>query len=119
MRDIGLECSRGRATNWLATVTESDDATEVSLTGKSLRFRVALDWDDAHLIELSTGSGITHANQATNTGEATIALAAADTSIAAFSTSRATHAVYQLDLIDGSSTYTVARGRLTVKPSLA
>jgi hypothetical protein len=113
-----LFCFRARSKKWQVTVTDSD-GTAINLTGKTLRFRAAASWDAGHLIELSSGAGITHADQSSSPGVATISLSPALTDTTDFATTRTTRLDYMLDLIDGSDTFTAQSGPLNVQPSLA
>lgn len=105
-----------RGDNKTIRVTVSDANGPLNLTSKTLEFTAKRNKDDAAaFIQKTTGAGITHLTQSGGTlGQADVALVAGDTSgLPAYGTTL----FYEVELTDGSNTYTTEQGTLVVSPN--
>jgi len=108
--DSEIKMTRGRHRDITVTVLNSAGSPQ-DLTGRTLRFmakRGITDLDSAAILNKTTGTGITHAvpQSGATLGQATIAIAAADTNVAAVPN----HSIAlrcEIVLTDGSEPYAV------------
>lgn len=105
-----------RGDSFSFTITALDDAGPINLTGKSLiaTFKNAIsDVDGSAVAQKRIGTGITVISAPA--GTASIKLSPADTRSLPDTT---TSLEFDVQLVDGSDLYTIARGQLSVEPDV-
>ena len=118
MDRINLEATRGDTWYWQFDVTQPDKETPQDITGATFRFTVKnaiTDADGAAVVVGTTGGGQCQVTDAAD-GIVKVKIAAAST---ASVTAPRTY-VYDLQARDGAGdVWTVAKGKLTVKPDVS
>lgn len=111
-----LQVGKGRTKAWLLTASDTTGLLDLSVNGRSLRFRVRYNESDPDPPALlkSTGAGITHdADQVAHKGQATLQLLPADTNALT-----ANRLWYELDMLEGGDVYELAKGTLWLQGTL-
>jgi hypothetical protein len=116
MTDLAITRGDNETLTILVTDPDNND-TPINLTGATLTWMVKrrpTDDDDDAILTKATGSGITLANQTTDTGEATIAIDDTDTDALAPGTF-----YWELQSVDSATkVYTLAGGRIRIAADL-